>query len=440
MTNAQLPDYLVNAAREHRYQKAKAAGQKPQFDMQGMPSQSRFVDTQAHYSAFVGGIGSGKTYTGCIRALLASQGQIGTTHNAIQTPNLGAITAPTYPMLRDVTIRTFLEVAGKAVVSYRSSEHIALLTNGSEVIFRSAENPERLRGANLAWWFGDEAAFYTPDVWRIMIGRLRQFGKHGYAWIGTTPKGRNWVYQEFVQKERPDYTIFKAKTKDNIHLAPEFIESLEASYVGDFAAQELDGEFVAFEGLIYPEFNRDLHVTNTHPNEFKRVTAGVDWGYANPGVIAVVGEDYDGRAYLVHEEYVRQRGIDDWARVAAQLKNTWGIRTFFCDPSEPDYIKKLRGAGCNAVQANNTVTTGIQVVKARLVKRGDNKARFVLKPSCVNAIAEFEQYQWAENKLGIKDEPVKANDHIMDAIRYDLMGIDFNINQLEVKTKSYIGN
>jgi PBSX family phage terminase large subunit len=404
-------------------------------------AQGRFVGTSAHYAAFVGGIGSGKSHSGAIRALMASQGYIGSKQR-IPTPNLGIVTAPTYPMLRDSTLRTFLDVAGDAVSSFNKSDMLIKLANGSEIIFRSTEDSERLRGSNVAWWFGDEAALYTPGTWRIMIGRLRQFGQQGYAWIATTPRGRNWLYQVFIRDnaDNPDYKIFKASSSDNIYLDRAVIDAWRQSYVGDFARQELEGEFVAFEGLVYPEFDRGLHVTSKRPDDFHTVIAGVDWGFANAGVIQVIGLDYDNRAYLVHEEYARQRRIEEWVTRAVQLRDTWKISAFYCDPSEPDYIKAFTGGGLKATQANNTVTTGIQAVKARLVRQSDGLPRLLVSPSCVNTIAEFESYQWSENRYGMKDAPVKSNDHCQDSLRYGVMGIDYaGIKKLTATTQSYIG-
>jgi hypothetical protein len=38
-----------------------------------------------------------------------------------------------------------------------------------------------------------------------------------------------------------------------------------------------------------------------------------------------------------------------------------------------------------------------------------------------NAASEFEQYQWAKHKDGLKDVPLKAGNHAMDALRYLVM-------------------
>jgi len=385
--------------------------------------QFEFVGAAEHYLAFVGGIGSGKTLSGCARGIAASLGMIG--EQRIRTPNLGIVTAPTYPMLRDATLRTFLEMAGELVRDFNKSELRVTMRNGSEILFRSTEHPERLRGPSITWWYGDEAALYLPNVWQIMLGRLRQFGLHGWAWLTTTPKGRNWIWQKFVQAARKGYRLLKASTLDNPYLDTGFVQGLIDEFVGDFAAQELYGEFVAFEGLIYSEFERGRHITTARPAGFSSVVAGVDWGFTNPGVITVFGVDADKRMWGLHEEYRRQRRIEEWALVAKELRDMYGIGQFFCDPSEPDYIKAFQAQGCKAVAANNEVNSGIQRVKNRLVTRPDGKPRLILSPGFVWAASEFEQYQWKPAKGdGYRDEPMKANDHVMDSIRYAVMGVE----------------
>ena len=387
------------------------------------PKHHAFIHDSCPHVAMVGGIGSGKSYSGVVRALRASAGLVGSTR--IPTPNLGMITAPSYPMLRDTTQRTFFELAGGKVREFYKAENRVLMTNGSEILFRSADKFEYLRGTNLAWWFGDEAALYDAGVRKIMIGRLRQFGEQGYEWLATTPRGRNWVWQEFVQRERPDYALHKIRTSDNPSLSLEFLEGLKLAYTGDFAAQELEGEFVSFEGLIYAEFHRDVHViTLPATQRFVSYAAGVDWGYANPGVIVVGGVDGDGRVTIIHEEYQRGLRIEEWAAIASQLFQQYRIQTYFCDPSEPDFIEAFVQKSLNAQAAVNDVLPGIQTVKSYLAVQGDGQPRLQMDRSCVNLIAEFESYVWMERRgEGIYDKPRKAHDHLVDALRYLLVGI-----------------
>ena len=81
--------------------------------------------------------------------------------------------------------------------------------------------------------------------------------------------------------------------------------------------------------------------------------------------------------------------------------------------------------------------TGLQAVKNRLVVQGDGRPRLTVSADCVYTIAEFESYQWAENRQGMKDQPVKANDHCMDALRYAVMGVDAGRKPIEVKTSRW---
>lgn len=370
------------------------------------PVQDDFVACRDRFTALVGGIGSGKSYAGCVKAFIKSS----------ERKTLGAVTAPTYPMLRDATLRTFMDVADGFIKDFQKAEMIATMVNGSEVLFRSADNPDRLRGPNLHWWFGDEAALYSPDVWPVMIGRLRAGGKAGDAWLATTPKGRNWLYQR-----QDEIKLFRARTRDNPYLDDEFVSSLEASYAGNFARQELEGEFVTYEGLVYEDFDRGKHVKD-YDGPFRRIMIGVDEGYTNPAVLLVIGEDSDGRAHVIEEYYRRRMLQGDVVDEAKRLNDEYQPDTFIIDPSAAGLKADMRHAGLRIRDADNAVFEGIQAVKGRLAVAGDGRPRLTISPSCANLIAEFESYSWKDTKaLGMKDEPEKVNDHALDALRYVCM-------------------
>ena len=74
----------------------------------------------------------------CYQALLSAE----------RNPNcVGLIGAPTYPMLRDVTIPAMLQILEEKRIKheYHKSEY-TLIFPRSRVLFRSLENYERLRG------------------------------------------------------------------------------------------------------------------------------------------------------------------------------------------------------------------------------------------------------------------------------------------------------
>lgn len=68
--------------------------------------------------------------------------------------------------------------------------------NGSLVEFKTAEDPESLRGAGLDILWIDEAAFIrTKDAY--VVTRPALSDKLGIVLTTTTPSGKNWLYEEF---------------------------------------------------------------------------------------------------------------------------------------------------------------------------------------------------------------------------------------------------
>lgn len=163
------------------------------------------------------------------------------------------IIAPTYKMLRDATLRTITErytQNGNLIRDYSRGDMVMTLVNGTRILFRSADEPDRLRGPNLGWAWLDEAAMMTSDVWPVVLGRLRE--NPSRAWITTTPRGMNWLYDVIEgHRDDPDYALIRSSTRDNPYLPRAFVQTLQSGYTSDFARQEIEGEFIAEGGTIF---------------------------------------------------------------------------------------------------------------------------------------------------------------------------------------------
>jgi PBSX family phage terminase large subunit len=313
-------------------------------------------------------------------------------------------------MLRDVAWRTFLDIAGDDAVAIKGKAEMMLtMQGGGEILFRSADNPDRLRGPNAHWALLDEAALCPKDTWDITIGRLRADGTAGPCRVVTTPKGRNWLYER-----QSEMTIFRAATKENPYLSREFVSSLEHNYTGNFARQELYGEFVAFEGLVYPMFSRDVHVRVQVESEFTTHWLGNDEGYTNPSVILDVGVDGDGRLHVFREWYRRGQLQDTVVSANKEWYNNVVATGIVVDASAAGLIAAMKALSLPAIAHKGRVQDGISKVQNLLAIAGDGRPRLTIDPSCVQTMAEFESYCWKEGK----DEPEKQNDHAMDTIRY----------------------
>jgi phage terminase large subunit len=182
---------------------------------------------------------------------------------------LMGVMAPTYRQMRDSTMREFFKLLPPELIkNFNRSEYELTLTNGTEVLFRSLDNYESVRGIEFAYIWIDEANLVSLKAWQVCLGRLRQPGFPHRSVITTTPRGKknNWVYQEYVEKPRLNprlsRVVYHARTRDNIrNIGSEYIEDLEATYTGEFALQELEGQFVdIIEGRVFPQFSYDNHV------------------------------------------------------------------------------------------------------------------------------------------------------------------------------------
>lgn len=226
--------------------------------VEGTDPQVEFWQLDRRFRGFVGGVGSGKTYAGVLEVLRQPPG------------SRGAVIAPTYRMLMDATLDTLMKIFHQAGIirEWLKSEMRMITVHGTDIIFRSADDPEKLRGPNLSWFWLDEAAMMPELVWDIMIGRLRL--DPGIAWVTTTPKGMNWLYRVFVADKRPDYGIVQCTSQSNHFLPDYFIESLDSKYKGAWKEQEMLGQFVDWVNApAYEDFRRNLHVKPNLMEEYR---------------------------------------------------------------------------------------------------------------------------------------------------------------------------
>lgn len=209
------------------------------------PAQKAFLDSKALFRAFVGGVGSGKSWAGAYDMVRRAK-----------PGRLYMVVAPTYPMLADASMRSFEAVACNLGACLpedvkRSPPPSVTLRTGAEVLFRSADDPDRLRGPNLSGVWMDEASLVVPDAYSILIGRLREAGEQGWLSATFTPKGRlHWTYEAFASG-RVNTALFHARTADNPFLPSSFHETVAGQYTSALAAQELEGQFVDAGGQMF---------------------------------------------------------------------------------------------------------------------------------------------------------------------------------------------
>jgi PBSX family phage terminase large subunit len=329
--------------------------------------------------------------------------------------------APTYQQSRDIAWQELKKLAAPIEVSINESrlEIVVRTTEGgvSKLMLRGWESIDTLRGQLFDFIVLDEVASYRNFFmhWQEVL-RPTLTDRKGHALFISTPKGFNHFFDLYnLEKEDEDYKSFHFSSYDNPHLPVEELEKAQDQMTEDRFAQEYLADFRKTEGLVYKEFDRDRHVYNGASKNLTCVQkiVGLDWGYTNPTGVLFIEKDTDDH-YWISEEYY-QKGKT--AEETTEYISTYPIDLVYPDPAEPDRNSVLLKAGLRVMEVNKSVTAGIDAVR-ELFKAN----RIHIHQNCVNLIAELDTYSYKPKKAdkNSPEEPIKENDHLVDALRYAL--------------------
>lgn len=345
--------------------------------------------------------------------------------------------------LKSTTLRTLLSGDGAMPPvlpsgSYRhyKADKIIALHGGGEIVYFGLDDPDKIGSYNLTGCGVDQAEELALDDWRAIEGRCRVacHGLDNWLYAVCNPSvPSHWLAAEFGlaldAKAAPGTFAVHLPTAENIH-TPESYRNTLAMWTGIRRARFFEGKWVGSDGLVYDKFDRMIHVREP-AGKPSRVVVGIDDGFTNPFAVVRLELDGDGRVYIAAEHY--ESGMNESAKVQAVRTLAAGAEAVVIDPSAAGTADALRRAGLPVVEANNDVLPGIGRVGERVVVAGDGLPRLFVHPRCTKLIAEFESYEWAKDKP--KDQPVKENDHALDATRYAIMHIDHNQGSIVYTSK-----
>ena len=406
-------------------------------------AQAGFVTGYEDASAYIGGLGSGKTWAGIARGLAFSDQPI--PPGALYGPR-GLCGAATYRALQDVVLPQFWEMThGTGLVAeWRASEMKAILHNGAEILFRSLDNVHNLRGMELSWYFIDEGRNLSKEIWEVLSGRLRQKGFRHAGWVASTPNGFDWMWQLFhsdSKKALEGSRWYGASTLANKeHVGAEYIKRLETTYVkgSPLYMQEVEGKFIgALKGAVYPEFNIVKHLTPITPRPNSGLYTGWDFGIGDEGVCVWAHIDWhEMEGMFVPSvdvlDVIRSAdwNADEWADAYHETRQmrfegrepngNWGDpagmqRTGVTGTSMIDALRS-RGVKVNPAQ-KQPVENGVQLL--RPIMAAD---RFHVDEGHAEYVAQaLTSAKWKVDDLGnrIGSEPVHDwTSHTSAAIRY----------------------
>lgn len=302
-------------------------------------------------------------------------------------------------------------------------EYIVIFVGGSK-----ADSFKKIRGNSYGMWIATEINLHHESMIQEAFNRQLASKTRRVFWDLNPSSPANFIYKDYIDKfeetygERYNYEHFTIR--DNATITEERIHDIESQYDKNsvWYRRDILGERCNAEGLVYPMFNKDIHVVRKGDVQTEGdYYVSSDYGIQNATVFLLWQREVGSKRWICLNEYYYsgrdnhyQKTVSEHVKGLIQMLNGIEPRAIIVDPSASALITEIRRKGYHVRRADNDVKEGIDDVSTMLANQ-----LLAFCDCCVNTIGEFGIYSWDEkaSERG-EDAPLKENDHAMDAIRY----------------------
>jgi phage terminase large subunit len=242
---------------------------------------------------------------------------------AIEQPSVYLVSRLTYRELRDSTQKALLHGDGalpplippEAIDFYRASDELVKLRNGSEILFRSLDDPGKLLNLTLGGILIDQIEELDEGedgerLFDTLLGRLSDpRGPRKLVAVANPGSLTHWVYRRLVDARTRDAgtAYVHVQLSDNAaNLPADYLAAMEATRETrpHWFKSFVQGLWGSFEGAAYEEFDEQVHVVNPFPipDQWQRFES-MDHGAANPTCWLAWAADHDGNLVVFDEYY-----------------------------------------------------------------------------------------------------------------------------------------
>lgn len=353
-----------------------------------------------------------------------------------------------------------------------------IFENGSKFIFMPSDDENKIKSINLSRWILIEGEKIHPSLVNALSARLRQdsgvvyerdengkyvtelvINKKGQTRIRkkikqsfyaivveANPDAASYVFDDGLLVAKKvyhtqsvqgfkDYENLKVSdndykyaiitaTPDNPYLKEGFIEEKLATWTEDERRQNLYGEFVAGDTLVYPEFFDNVIAPYELDKDWP-TWVSLDMGVGkDPTALLVKTYDPYEKWYVYHiAKRFDKANLTEVGKYLKEIKRKWNLQDIFIDPSSKQTRQLTRNTstlielsdivGMEIIPSKNAIEDGINLVAGRM---RDKTIKFF--SSCEELYAEAQKYRY-ELKLGeMKKKPTEKFNHFMDSMRY----------------------
>ncbi|KZR58961.1 PBSX family phage terminase large subunit [Pseudobacillus badius] len=315
----------------------------------------------------------------------------------------------------------------------KSPMRITYTPRGNYMVFRGAQEPERIKGlksANFPFtilWIEELAEFkeeseVTTITNSFLRGQLPDGLQYKFFFSYNPPKRRqSWVNKKYESSHQPSNTFVHHSTYlDNPYISEQFKQEAEATKERNKLRYEWEYLGKAIGSGVVPFDNLKIEagcITDDMVKNFENIRQAVDFGYATDP-LAYVRWHYDKKKngiYAIDEFYgqkISNRELANWIK-----ERGYETLELFCDSAEPKSIAELKNEH------------GIR--RAKGVKKGPDSVEYGeewlndLDFICIdpkrtpNIAREFENIDYQVDRDGNPKPRLEDKDnHTIDATRY----------------------
>lgn len=281
----------------------------------------------------------------------------------------------------------------------RTDQIYTFPSTGSYIEFFGADDSQKVRGPGRDILYVNEANLLRKDTALQLFLRTREV-----IFMDFNPADEySWVYE--VADKAGNKLIISTYLNNLANLTKEQIAEIEGLKDADENLWKVFG--LGLRGTSSETIYTHWKYCDELPMRGE-IVYGQDFGYNVPSSLLRI-EFYEGAVYwdeMIYETKLTTGDLIERYK-SVDMSKTGNV---YCDAAEPKTIEELCRAGYNAIAADKDVTEGIRKVKSMPL--------YITKRSA-NLLKEIKSYKWKTDRDGkVLDEPVKFNDHALDAGRY----------------------
>lgn len=346
-----------------------------------------------------------------------------------------------------------------------------LFPNGSQIIFKGMDKPEKVKsinGISIVWI--EECSEVSPEGYKELLGRVRTPKVSMHFILSCNPINReNWVYTHFFTRQNdngeeevimPEEKFYEKKCLiknntyyhhstpgDNPWLPWQYLRRLDDLRNYDYPLYMVArwGRFGASGTRVLPQF-RIASKAKWFVNQIKKLGPenmyfGFDFGFEESynAIVCMSVDSRNGILYIWDEIYVNHITDTQMSRLPAMQNLKDRLDSYYnqgynkylvADNEDPKAIQYYRQLGFLIRPCRNKFS-GSRLSNTRKVKRF---RKIYCSPKCKNVIKELKDLTYKKDNNGkVKYDEFNIDPHTFSAIWY---GLD-SVTVADVKFRNY---